>query len=141
MTALAHPLNLADLIPTADLARGARLAFDTLLAILTDKAAGLRDKRMAAAAVLRLTLPDLGRGRKPVPNQSSAHMPTPPPPPTTSAAPTSVAPTSVAPTSVAAGAPPEGARPEPSSLSPASSLIASAGAVHRRHSPVQPRAA
>ncbi len=46
--------SLASIIPEADLAQAVRLAFDTLLSILRDKAATVRDKRMAATAVLRL---------------------------------------------------------------------------------------
>src|SRR5690349_16766890 len=76
--------SLASLIPEADLARAVRLAFDTLLSILKDKAATVRDKRMAATVVLRLastrTSPGVG-GRKPGVNHPSAQTTSPTPTP------------------------------------------------------------
>ncbi len=54
-TTLALPApSLADLIPAAELARAAKLAFDTLVSILSDAKATLNERRIAAMAVLRL---------------------------------------------------------------------------------------
>lgn len=142
--------NLASLIPAADLAAAVRLAFDTLVELLADKKTSIRERRMAAVAVLRLTSPE----RKLRVNQPSAQPPSPPhatptrvpsalvacssrsglehvqvEPPTP--APTPSAPTPVTPSPLD--------HPQPHSRRPAAALLAALGATHR--SPIQPRAA
>ena len=63
---------IATLIPAEELKSAIQLAFRTLVAILSDKKAPVRERRAAATTILRLTSP----GREPRVNRPS----TPPPP-------------------------------------------------------------
>lgn len=57
MSTAAPAVALAECIPAPDLARAARLALDALIAILEDAKASVTNRRLAAAAILRLAMP------------------------------------------------------------------------------------
>ncbi len=124
--------NLASLIPAADLAAAVRLAFDTLVELLADKKASIRERRMVASAILRLA--------RPLPAPDAARAPRGAGPAPRDAGPESSK------VRVSAQAPPSMPRvPDDATLSvpqtpsPARTLLAALGVANR--SPIQPRAA
>jgi hypothetical protein len=141
--------SLPALIPQADLARAVRLAFDTLLSIMQDKASAVRDKRMAATAVLRLAMPQTSPGRKPGVNPPRAQPPAPTPHPTPANAATTAAHAPPLPNAPLAHTPaPPAPAPHTSAIPDtapshtprrASTLLAAVGTA--LYSPLHPRAA
>jgi hypothetical protein len=67
VTALTTPVAS---IPAAELAAAVKLAFETLVALVSDKAAPPRERRMAATAILRLAKPALQFTPPPPPLQA-----------------------------------------------------------------------